>query len=74
VRIRIGALTVALAAGLIASGCGGGGDGSTDTAPTPPLAQQDYIDHADRICAERDKLVYEKACAPCRRRPAAPDR
>jgi hypothetical protein len=61
VALRLSALTVALVAGLVA-GCGGsGGDSSaTDTAPVSPLSKQDFIQSADQICAERDKLVYQQ--------------
>jgi hypothetical protein len=68
-------LAGALAAGLIAAGCGGDDDETTTAATTPetgatgatgaaggePLSKQEFIAQADEICREGDRQIDQEA-------------
>lgn len=52
-QVLLGSLAVVVALGLIAGGCGSGGDSGATPAPTPDKAA--FIKSADAICEKTDK-------------------
>jgi hypothetical protein len=53
-------MACAMAAGLLAAGCGGG-DGGGDQTAAEPLSKAEYIAQGDQICAEGTLKITEEA-------------